>query len=129
MSGSFLPSLWSSNSHSLLGSRSRHCYAIKFKLARDLSGNPTHQVGRDGLGNAVKLRWGDVLPFAFRCTCRVPHFGVFAVFLLFGFRRISKLHAVNPHGEYDSPRAPFSSFYPNRLRSLSVKACLRGGRF
>src|SRR5215472_14488508 len=29
MSGSFLPSLWSSNSHSLLGSRSRHCYAIK----------------------------------------------------------------------------------------------------
>src|SRR5215471_19320294 len=28
MSGSFLPSLWSSNSHSLLGSRSRHCYAI-----------------------------------------------------------------------------------------------------
>src|SRR5258708_590761 len=29
MFGSFLPSLRSSNSHSLLGSRSRHCYAIK----------------------------------------------------------------------------------------------------
>jgi len=29
MFGSFLPSLWSSNNHSLLGSRSRHCYAIK----------------------------------------------------------------------------------------------------
>jgi len=32
--GSFLPSLWSSNNHSLLGSRSRHCYAIKWKLLR-----------------------------------------------------------------------------------------------
>src|SRR5712671_1912618 len=29
MFGSFLPSLWSSINHSLLGSRSRHCYAIK----------------------------------------------------------------------------------------------------
>jgi hypothetical protein len=29
MFGSFLPSLRSSNNHSLLGSRSRHCYAIK----------------------------------------------------------------------------------------------------
>src|SRR5208337_2254277 len=28
--GSFLPSLRSSSNHSLLGSRSRHCYAIKF---------------------------------------------------------------------------------------------------
>src|ERR1700722_9035455 len=28
MFGSFLPSLWSSINHSLLGSRSRHCYAI-----------------------------------------------------------------------------------------------------
>jgi len=28
MFGSFLPSLWSLNNHSLLGSRSRHCYAI-----------------------------------------------------------------------------------------------------
>src|ERR1700735_4837090 len=27
MSGSFLPSLWSSTNHSLLGSRSRRCYA------------------------------------------------------------------------------------------------------
>src|ERR1700746_2818327 len=27
--GSFLPSLWSSSNQSLLGSRSRHCYAIK----------------------------------------------------------------------------------------------------
>src|SRR5258706_8841856 len=30
MFGSFLPSLWSSINHSLLGSRSRHCYAIKW---------------------------------------------------------------------------------------------------
>src|SRR5260370_41046971 len=30
MFGSFLPSLWSSINHSLLGSRSRHCYAIMF---------------------------------------------------------------------------------------------------
>src|ERR1700682_1390940 len=29
MFGSFLPSLWSLRNHSLLGSRSRHCYAIK----------------------------------------------------------------------------------------------------
>src|SRR6478736_3141692 len=28
MFGSFLPSLWSLSNHSLLGSRSRHCYAI-----------------------------------------------------------------------------------------------------
>src|SRR3979490_2622604 len=32
MFGSFLPSLWSSINHSLLGSRSRHCYAIKLRL-------------------------------------------------------------------------------------------------
>jgi hypothetical protein len=31
MFGSFLPSLRSSINHSLLGSRSRHCYAITFK--------------------------------------------------------------------------------------------------
>src|SRR5467141_2223780 len=30
MFGSFLPSLWSSSNQSLLGSRSRHCYAIKW---------------------------------------------------------------------------------------------------
>src|ERR1700720_4435029 len=29
MFGSFLPSLWSLHNHSLLGSRSQHCYAIK----------------------------------------------------------------------------------------------------
>src|ERR1700736_3495970 len=29
MFGSFLPSLWSLRNRSLLGSRSRHCYAIK----------------------------------------------------------------------------------------------------
>ena len=32
--GSFLPSLWSSINHSLLGSRSRHCYAIKWISAK-----------------------------------------------------------------------------------------------
>jgi hypothetical protein len=32
MFGSFLPSLRSSINHSLLGSRSRHCYAIMWKL-------------------------------------------------------------------------------------------------
>jgi len=32
MFGSFLPSLWSSSNHSLLGSRSRHCYAIKYRI-------------------------------------------------------------------------------------------------
>jgi hypothetical protein len=31
--GSFLPSLWSLSNQSLLGSRSRHCYAIKWFLA------------------------------------------------------------------------------------------------
>jgi hypothetical protein len=31
MFGSFLPSLWSLSNHSLLGSRSRHCYAIKWR--------------------------------------------------------------------------------------------------
>jgi hypothetical protein len=31
MFGSFLPSLWSLSNDSLLGSRSRHCYAIKVK--------------------------------------------------------------------------------------------------
>jgi len=30
MFGSFLPSLWSLNNHSLLGSRSRHCDAVKW---------------------------------------------------------------------------------------------------
>src|SRR6266404_7993505 len=30
MFGSFLPGLWSSSNHSLLGSRSRHCYAINW---------------------------------------------------------------------------------------------------
>jgi hypothetical protein len=30
MFGSFLPSLWSLSNQSLLGSRSRHCYAIKW---------------------------------------------------------------------------------------------------
>src|SRR5438445_6462846 len=34
MFGSFLPSLWSSSNQSLLGSRSRHCYAIKWKSPR-----------------------------------------------------------------------------------------------
>src|SRR6516164_669718 len=33
MFGSFLPSLWSSSNHSLLGSRSRHCYAIKLPVS------------------------------------------------------------------------------------------------
>jgi hypothetical protein len=32
MFGSFLPSLWSLSNHSLLGSRSRHCYEIKWRL-------------------------------------------------------------------------------------------------
>src|SRR6266478_5019176 len=32
MFGSFLPSLWSSINHSLLGSRSRHCYEIIWVL-------------------------------------------------------------------------------------------------
>src|SRR5262249_48289409 len=34
MFGSFLPSLWSSCNQSLLGSRSRHCYAIMWVLGR-----------------------------------------------------------------------------------------------
>jgi len=34
MFGSFLPSLWSSINHSLLGPRSRHCYAIKWNFHR-----------------------------------------------------------------------------------------------
>jgi excisionase family DNA binding protein len=33
MFGSFLPSLWSLSNQSLLGSRSRHCYAIKWFFA------------------------------------------------------------------------------------------------
>jgi hypothetical protein len=36
--GSFLPSLWSSSNHSLLGSRSRHCYAIKWNLDTKANG-------------------------------------------------------------------------------------------
>src|ERR1700687_1066308 len=39
MFGSFLPSLWSLSNHSLLGSRSRHCYAIKWIPVRPLYGN------------------------------------------------------------------------------------------
>src|SRR6201984_3261119 len=38
MFGSFLPSLRSSSNHSLLGSRSRHCYAITLKGYLALSG-------------------------------------------------------------------------------------------
>jgi hypothetical protein len=38
MFGSFLPSLRSSINHSLLGSRSRHCYAIKFFPSNDTGG-------------------------------------------------------------------------------------------
>ena len=38
MFGSFLPSLWSSSNQSLLGSRSRHCYAIK---SIQMDGNAT----------------------------------------------------------------------------------------
>src|SRR6267142_4289553 len=37
MFGSFLPSLWSLNNHSLLGSRSRHCYAIMWICGLHLS--------------------------------------------------------------------------------------------
>jgi hypothetical protein len=37
MFGSFLPSLWSLSNHSLLGSRSRHCYAIIKCLPRRIS--------------------------------------------------------------------------------------------
>src|SRR6267378_6231770 len=36
MFGSFLPSLWSSSNQSLLGSRSRHCYAIKSRTRTSL---------------------------------------------------------------------------------------------
>jgi hypothetical protein len=32
MSGSFLPSLWSSSNHSLPGARSQQCYAINWIL-------------------------------------------------------------------------------------------------
>ena len=40
MFGSFLPSLWSSDNQSLLGSRSRHSYAIKFlwRIRKELHG-------------------------------------------------------------------------------------------
>jgi hypothetical protein len=38
MFGSFLPSLRSSSNHSLLGSRSRHCYAIKSSTSPELVG-------------------------------------------------------------------------------------------
>src|SRR5947207_922182 len=38
MFGSFLPSLRSSINHSLLGSRSRHCYAIIFGISQILAG-------------------------------------------------------------------------------------------
>src|SRR5215469_14458755 len=37
MLGSFLPSLRSSSNHSLLGSRSRHCYAIKSGTTSELT--------------------------------------------------------------------------------------------
>jgi hypothetical protein len=40
MFGSFLPSLWSLNNHSLLGSRSRHCYAIKLDLRIERAVSP-----------------------------------------------------------------------------------------
>src|SRR6266850_4300041 len=43
MFGSFLPSLRSSINHSLLGSRSRHCYAIKWVLVRTLPVSTTYQ--------------------------------------------------------------------------------------
>src|SRR6266853_2864102 len=50
MFGSFLPSLRSSINHSLLGSRSRHCYAIKWnsidkhmRVSRYLSGETFHK--------------------------------------------------------------------------------------
>jgi diamine N-acetyltransferase len=41
MFGSFLPSLRSSINHSLLGSRSRHCYAIKWSTGTQPSDDPT----------------------------------------------------------------------------------------
>src|SRR4029077_890320 len=37
-----LPSLWSSNNHSLLGSRSRHCYAITVDFTRNFHELTTH---------------------------------------------------------------------------------------
>jgi len=36
------PSLWSLSNHSLFGSRSRYCYAIKWIGQRDISTNPTN---------------------------------------------------------------------------------------
>src|SRR5262249_35791563 len=42
MFGSFLPSLWSLCNQSLLGSRSRHCYAIMYGKRGGLNGSTQH---------------------------------------------------------------------------------------
>jgi len=55
MFGSFLPSLWSSINHSLLGSRSRHCYAIILLLVFHFSGNRFLQRGEPRLKLPLRL--------------------------------------------------------------------------
>src|SRR6266404_7370920 len=62
MFGSFLPSLWSLSNQSLLGSRSRHCYAIKWIAPKHLSGKPTNrdlalrQLSSRGIRNTITER-------------------------------------------------------------------------
>src|SRR5882762_196861 len=55
MFGSFLPSLRSSINHSLLGSRSRHCYAIKWNSIVSHGGKGIHAGGDEPL-HGVKQR-------------------------------------------------------------------------
>jgi len=62
MFGSFLPSLWSSSNQSLLGSRSRHCYAIKCALGprrgRDFEGASSGRAGRRKPSAVPPSAWG-----------------------------------------------------------------------
>ena len=72
--GSFLPSLWPSSNQSLLGSRSRHCYAIKWiTVASVVSKHGVAYESRLSLAALITLAESAVMPpFVLGVNCTEP---------------------------------------------------------